>query len=165
MTLFAPLKKELRVQAGNVVEEGSHEKLWSNSESVYHSLVALQEAATDKNEQKMTAEDLQEIVKKDEELAEEAALEAAKEASQNGELQGGRKASVQGSRRISTQGSMKAKENSAVAAASSKRMSEKKLSGNGQEEEEDALVRFLKECEELLVLIYCRNVAHGVKWL
>lgn len=46
------------LQAGNVVEEGSHTELWNQSDSVYHSLVALQEAATDKNDQ-LTAEDLQ----------------------------------------------------------------------------------------------------------
>jgi hypothetical protein len=63
------------------VEEGSHEELWSNSNTVYHSLVALQEAATDRREE-LAAGNLEEIVDKDAELAELAAAEAAKEPSQ-----------------------------------------------------------------------------------
>lgn len=116
------------IQAGNVVEEGSHTELWNQSDSVYHSLVALQEAATDKNDQ-LTAEDLQEVVKKDAELAEIAAAEAAKaskkEASKAGEAQG----------------SAKGKDGSAFAAASSKKAvdGEKKASGGGEEEDEEEL--------------------------
>jgi hypothetical protein len=68
------------VQEGRVVEEGSHEELWRDASSVYHSLVALQEAATDRREQ-LSAGDLKIIVKQDAELAEVEATDAAKEAS------------------------------------------------------------------------------------
>lgn len=110
------------MQAGTVVEEGSHEELWSNSETVYHSLVALQEAATDRRDH-LTAVDLEEIVKKDAELAEEAAAEAAKEASQQNSLKV----------RVESKGGDLASKKSLT--------SEKKLSGGGEEEEEEALVR------------------------
>jgi hypothetical protein len=55
-------------QAGDVVEEGTHEELWARPDSVYHSLVALQEAATDRRDQAAEM-DLEEIARKDEERA------------------------------------------------------------------------------------------------
>jgi hypothetical protein len=80
-TLLFFIKGARAVQEGRVVEEGSHEELWSDASSVYHSLVALQEAATDRREQ-LSEANLEEIgLKQDAELAE---LEAtgAKEAAQ-----------------------------------------------------------------------------------
>jgi ureidoglycolate hydrolase len=38
------------LQEGDVVEQGSHQELYSNEGSVYHSLVRLQEQATEKRE-------------------------------------------------------------------------------------------------------------------
>ena len=43
------------------MEEGSHEVLWGDSESVYHSLVALQDAATDLRDEQITVNIMQEI--------------------------------------------------------------------------------------------------------
>jgi hypothetical protein len=80
-------KRGHAVQAGNVVEEGSHEELWSSSTTMYHSLVALQEAATDRCDQ-LSAGDLEEIVKKDATLAEQAAAKATMEQSQQGSSKG-----------------------------------------------------------------------------
>ena len=107
-----------------MVEEGSHQQLWSNSESVYHSLVALQEAATDRRDE-LAAEDLEEIVKKDAELAEEAAKESS--------VQGSLKV-PDASAKASKRGELTSKKSAA---------SEKKISDSGEQEEEEELVRVL----------------------
>jgi ABC-type dipeptide/oligopeptide/nickel transport system ATPase component len=127
------------MQEGNVVEEGSHEELWSNADTVYHSLVALQEAATDRRE-KLSAGDLEDIVKKDAELAELAAAEAAKEASK-------RRSSLSGREESHFNGSDHPSKKSI---ASGKKISAR---GDTKKEEEEALVRIALS-EALLLELY-----------
>jgi ABC-type dipeptide/oligopeptide/nickel transport system ATPase component len=63
------------LQAGDVVEEGTHEELWEQTSSVYHSLVALQEAATDRRDE-LTDPDLEDVVRQDEENAVKSVVRA-----------------------------------------------------------------------------------------
>lgn len=68
------------MQGGTVVEEGTHSALYRDEASVYHSLVRLQEQATDKRDEMAGEVNLEEAVAADEAEA-EAAVAAARESS------------------------------------------------------------------------------------
>lgn len=126
------------MQAGSVVEEGSHEQLWSNTETVYHSLVALQEAATDRRDHLAATDDSPEgtIVKNVSDLVEHTAVEAtvAMNASQEDCLKG------QGEREAD------AFHHGELASKKPNTVSGKKVpsgGGSGEKKAEEALVRTL----------------------
>lgn len=79
------------VQAGSVVEQGTHCALYRDEGSVYHSLVHLQEQATEKRD-KLVYQDLEEAAAADEAHAEAAAAAA------------GPRLGVRGSRKLSASG-------------------------------------------------------------
>ena len=106
------------------MEEGSHQELWSNSESVYHSLVALQEAATDRRDE-LANVDIEEIVKQDAELAEEAARES----------------SMQASLKVPDESSKPGEIASRKSLDSRKSLASEKKIGSAEEEKEEELVR------------------------
>lgn len=66
------------LQAGTVVEQGTHSALYSDEASVYHSLVRLQEQATDKHDEMAQGLDFEAAAAADEAAAAEAAAEATR---------------------------------------------------------------------------------------
>lgn len=75
------------MQNGTVVEQGSHSALYADEASVYHSLVRLQEQATEKHDEMAAPLDFEAAIAADEAEA-EAAAAAAREAGAAPEVQG-----------------------------------------------------------------------------
>lgn len=78
-SLCASVRHRKRIQAGAIVEEGTHGELYAVEDSVYRSLVQLQEQATDKREGGAPILDLEAAAAADEAAAESLAAEHAQQ--------------------------------------------------------------------------------------
>lgn len=136
------------------MEEGTHSSLYSQETSVYHSLVRLQEQATDKREEMAREMDLEAAVAADEAAAEAAAVAAARESSDVREsgmlsasarrVSGRQSASLDVPRASGTLASRKSLEHGGKgASADGKVVSATELVAKAADKKEDELVRLL----------------------